>query len=297
MNNAAVFGLGSMGGGMARSLLRAGFRTWGFDVVEAAVAAFVEAGGEAGDTATIAPRLDVVVLALLNAEQVESVLFGADGVAGHLRPGAVIIASATVAPDFTRDLCGRCSDMGLLYLDAPMSGGSVKAAAGELSFMASGHEDAFAAAGTALEAMAERVFNLGADAGAGSAMKAVNQLLAGIHIASMGEAMVFGIGQGIPAERILEVISHSAGNSWMFANRAPHVVDGDYTPRSAVNIWLKDLAIVREIAAAAGLDTPLTDSALEQFTEAAAAGLGAEDDAAVARLYARRAGVSLPGDH
>jgi putative dehydrogenase len=115
-----------------------------------------------------------------------------------------------------------------------------------------------------------------------------------VHIATMAEAMTFGITQGIEPGRLVEVISQCAGTSWMFENRAPHIVDGDYAPRSAVNIWPKDLGIVREIAASAGLDAPMADAAFAQFTAAADAGLGLEDDAAVAKIYAAKAGVTLP---
>ncbi|MEL7181790.1 MAG: NAD-binding protein, partial [Pseudomonadota bacterium] len=189
----------------------------------------------------------------------------------------------------------RCAGHGVHYLDAPISGGSVKAAQGKLSVMAAGSDAAFAAAAPVLEAVAEKVFTLGDQAGAGSAMKAVNQLLAGVHIAAMAEAMTFGLTQGVSPEKFVEVIPECAGTSWMLENRAPHIVAGDYTPHSSVNIWPKDLGIVLEIAEAAGFDAPVTQAAMAQFMEAAAQGLGGEDDAAVAKVYAGQVGVRLPG--
>jgi putative dehydrogenase len=143
--------------------------------------------------------------------------------------------------------------------------------------------------------MAETVFELGDKIGSGSAMKSVNQLLAGVQIASMGEAMTFGMKQGIAPEKIVEVITASAGNSWMFENRAPHVVAGDYTPHSAVDIWLKDLGIVLDIAKTEGFSAPITAVAMQQFIAASESGWGKEDDAAVAKVYARNAGITLPG--
>lgn len=292
----AQFGLGAMGGGMARTLLRAGLPVWGFDVDPARVAALVADGGRSDTVADVVSRIDIVVLAVLNADQVESVLFGDAPLLPGLRPGACVIACATVAPEFAREMAARCADAGVHYLDAPMSGGSAKAAIGELSFMASGSAAAFSAAKPALDAMASTVFELGDEPGAGSAMKAVNQLLAGVHIAAMGEALAFGLGQGIDAAKMVEVITRSAGNSWMFENRVPHVVDADYTPRSAINIWPKDLGIVRDIAHRQGLDVPLVEAALQQFQAAVEAGLGNVDDAAVTRVYTRQAGIPLPGD-
>ena len=146
----------------------------------------------------------------------------------------------------------------------------------------------------ALDAMAETIFELGDSAGPGSAMKAVNQLLAGVHIAAMGEAMTFGMTQGVDPAKLVEVISQCAGTSWMFENRAPNVVSGDYTPHSAINIWPKDLGIVMDIARGSKFSAPLTAAALQQFLAAAGSGLGGEDDAAVAKVYARNAGLTLP---
>lgn len=159
--------------------------------------------------------------------------------------------------------------------------------------MASGAPSAFAGGTPALEAMAEKVFHLGDEAGAGSAMKAVNQLLAGVHIAAMAEALTFGMTQGVYPEKFVEVISQCAGTSWMLENRAPHIVEGDYSPKSSVDIWPKDLGIVLDIAKSAKFSAPLTAAALQQFLTASGSGLGAEDDAAVAKVYARNAGLKL----
>jgi L-threonate 2-dehydrogenase len=212
-----------------------------------------------------------------------------------MKPGACVIACATMAPDFAKELAARCESHQVHYLDAPISGGSVKASTGQLSVMAAGTQAAFTAAAAALDGMAEKVFKLGDEAGHGSVMKSINQLLAGVHIAAMGEAMTFGIKQGIAPEQILEVISQSAGNSWMFSNRAPHLIAGDYTPHSAVDIWLKDLGIVLDVAKQEKIPAPLTAAALQQYIAASSIGLGRDDDAAVAKVYARNANIELPG--
>ena len=290
----AVFGLGSMGFGIAQSLIKAGHTVYGYDVTDEPVNRLVEAGGQKARFADIASSVDVVVVVVLNAEQTEDVLFGEDGVVASLEAGAAIISSATVSPDFARQMESRCQAKGIHYLDAPISGGSIKAAAGALSVMASGTPQAFAQARPALDAISEKVFELGAEAGAGSAMKVVNQMLAGVHIASMAEAITFGMTQGVAPDEFLEVISQCAGTSWMLENRAPHVIAGDYTPHSAVDIWLKDLGIVLDIAKDAKFGAPLTAAALQQFVAASGSGLGREDDAAVAKVYARNANIELP---
>ncbi len=286
-----IVGLGSMGYGMASSLLRAGHVVCGADVNPAAVDR-LHAEGAAPWTF----ELEALVVVVLNAAQVEAVLFGAEGVAAQLPPGAVVICCVTVAPDFARTIAARCEALGLQYLDAPISGGSLKAAAGKLSVMASGTAAAFAAARPMLQATAEKVFELGDSAGMGSAMKAVNQMLAGVHIAAMAEAVTFGMTQGITPETFLSVIPDCAGTSWMLENRAPHIVAGDYTPYSAVDIWPKDLGIVLDAARAAKFAAPLTAAALQQFVAASGMGFGRQDDAAVAKVYARNASLTLPGE-
>ncbi|WP_299772167.1 L-threonate dehydrogenase [uncultured Tateyamaria sp.] len=292
----AVIGLGSMGYGIAQSCLAAGHTTHGFDIAPAQVERFRTEGGAAGNLTSIADTLDAVIVVVLNAAQTETVLFGEAGIVPHLKPGTVVMACATVPPDFAKDMEARCNAHNIHYLDAPISGGSVKAAQGALSIMASGTPDAFIGAKPVLDATAETVFELGDHAGPGSAMKAVNQLLAGVHIATMAEALTFGMTQGVAPDQFVEVISKCAGSSWMLENRAPHIVNGDYTPHSSVNIWPKDLGIVLDIAKSSSFSAPITAAALQQFIAAAGMGLGGEDDAAVAKVYARNASLTLPGE-
>ncbi|WP_340261209.1 L-threonate dehydrogenase [Roseobacter sp. HKCCA0882] len=294
MHKIGIIGLGSMGYGMARNLIKAGHQVWGHDINPDAVARLVADGAQAGALLDHAEALDALVVVVLNAAQTEAVLFGPEGVAAALQHNTVILSCATIPPAFAAEMETRAESAGLLYLDAPISGGAIKAASGELTIMASGRKTAFEAAKPALDAISAKVFEMGDRAGAGSAMKATNQMLAGIHIASMAEAITFALAQGISPERFLEVVSQSAGTSWMLENRAPHIIEGDYTPRSTINIWPKDLGIVMDIAQNSGFSAPITEAALALFKEAAAQGLGAEDDAALAKLYAKAAGLTLP---
>ena len=294
MQKIGIIGLGSMGYGMARNLIKAGHQVWGHDINPDAVARLVADGAQAGALLDHAEALDALVVVVLNAAQTEAVLFGPEGVAAALQRNTVILSCATIPPAFAAEMEARAESAGLLYLDAPISGGAIKAASGELTIMASGRKAAFEAAKPALDAISAKVFEMGDRAGAGSAMKATNQMLAGIHIASMAEAITFALAQGISPERFLEVVSQSAGTSWMLENRAPHIIEGDYTPRSTINIWPKDLGIVMDIAQNSGFSAPITEAALALFKEAAAQGLGAEDDAALAKLYAKAAGLTLP---
>ena len=178
-------------------------------------------------------------------------------------------------------------------LDAPVSGGSAKALSGEMTIMASGAPESFEAAEPALNAVATKVYRLGTEPGKGSEVKMINQLLAGVHIAAAAEALTLGAKLGLDLKMLHEVIQECAGNSWMFGNRGAHIVAGDYTPHSAVNIFIKDLGIVT--GEAGEHPVPLSDTALALFKEAADAGMGLEDDAAVAKLLAKKGGIELPG--
>ena len=291
----ALIGLGSMGLGMARSLLAAGHAVSGYDVTPTALAALAAAGGRAASSpADAATGADITVTVVVNAAQTETVLFGEGGAAAVMSPGSVIISCATMAPDAARKLAQLCAEQGVLYLDAPMSGGAARAGTGELTFMASGTPAAFAAARPALDAMAGKVYELGDAAGIGASFKMVNQLLAGIHIAAACEAITFAGKLGLDIAKVYEVITASAGNSWMFENRVPHILDGDYAPRSAVNIFTKDLGIVSDIGRAETFPLPLAASALQLFLMTAAAGMGRDDDASPARLIAQITGIDLP---
>ena len=201
-----------------------------------------------------------------------------------------------MAPDAARDFEGRAQALGLSYIDAPISGGAERAAAGEMTIMASGAPAAFEKARPVLSCIAAKVYELGDVAGIGAAFKIVNQLLAGVHIAAACEAITFAKAMGLDIARVYEVITASAGNSWMFENRVPHILDGDYAPRSAVDIFTKDLGIVTDIGRGLKFPTPVASMALQMFVMTAAAGMGREDDASVARMIANLAGLDLPGE-
>jgi 3-hydroxyisobutyrate dehydrogenase len=293
----AVIGLGSMGYGMATSLSRAGFDVTGCDVAAESVARFVADGGHGAATpGEAAKAADIVVSVVVNAAQTEAILFGKGGVAETLAKDAVFVSSATMDPDVARRFAKQLEATGRHYLDAPISGGAQRAAQGELTILASGSSKAFARARPALNAMAAKLYELGDEAGQGAAFKMINQLLAGVHIAAASEAIAFAAKQGLDIRKVYEVITASAGNSWMFENRMPHVLDGDYTPRSAVDIFVKDLGIIQDMARTAKFPVPVSAAALQMFLMTSASGMGRDDDASVARMYARVTGTKLPGE-
>jgi len=288
-----LIGLGAMGAGMAASLRRAGMSPRVFDIRPGVAEAFARDGGVACDSvAALAADCDVVVSVVVNAQQTEDVLFGSGGATAAMRPGSVFVMCSTVDPNVSIDFERRLEALGLHYLDAPISGGAVKAAAGQITMMTAGRPQAYARCEGVLEAMAGKVYRLGDRAGAGSKVKIINQLLAGVHIAAAAEAMALGLREGVDAAALYEVITHSAGNSWMFENRMAHVLAGDYTPLSAVDIFVKDLGLVLDTARATKFPLPLASTAHQMFMQASSAGHGREDDSAVIKIFP---GIELPG--
>jgi 3-hydroxyisobutyrate dehydrogenase len=285
MASVGVVGLGTQGMGVARCLLRAGFIVHAFDPRESVLQSFIDAGGKAATSpAAVAEAVGVIVLVLGNVDQVELVLFGPDGAAAALPGGAVAIVGAAVPPDYPETVSRRLAERGVLMLDAPMSGGGLGSDR-LLSIMASGPAAAFDKAAAVLDAIAENVYRLGDRPGQGSRVKMINQLLAGVHIAAAAEAVALGRRIGCDPHALYAAISHSAGNSVMFENRVPHVLAGEYASSNSVDVMVKDLGIVLELARRTDFPAPLAAAAHRQFVAAAAAGYGAAEDIAVIKLF------------
>ena len=292
ISRVGIVGLGAMGMGIGRSMLRAGLEVHACDMRPEAVQTLVEAGAHAADSpAALAGKVDALVIVVVNAVQTEAVLFGEQGAAANLKPGSVVIACATVAPEFAETLGARLVAMGLRFIDAPISGGAARAASGEMTVMAAGAPEAFASCERLFDAISSKLYRLGVQPGQGSKVKMINQLLAGVHIAAAAEAMALGLRAGCDPDALYEVISNSAGSSWMFQNRVPHILAGDYTPLSAVNIFVKDLGLVLDYAKKSVFPLPLSATAHQMFMQASAAGHGGEDDSAVIKLFP---GITLP---
>ena len=295
-NKVGLIGLGTMGSGMAASLRRAGYDMHVFDVRQEVADKFTKDGGQAyKNVAELGAACDVVVSVVVNAAQTEAVLFGPNsdgtGCAAAMRAGSVFVMCSTVDPNWSVTLEARLEKLGLHYVDAPISGGAAKAASGEMTMMTAAKPAAYAKCENILNAMAGKVYKLGDHAGAGSKVKIINQLLAGVHIAAAAEAMALGLREGVNPDALYDVITHSAGNSWMFENRMAHVLAADYTPLSAVDIFVKDLGLVLDMARASKFPLPLSSTAHQMFMQASTAGFAKEDDSAVIKIFP---GIELP---
>lgn len=287
-----IVGLGSMGMGAAKSCVTAHLKTYGVDLDQKKCSELVDFGAiEASQSCSKLNEIDALLLIVVNAAQCKEVLFGDNGIAKHLKKGAAVMVSSTISASDAKGIAKKLEDLELLVLDAPVSGGAIKAASGEITVMASGHQEAFNRLAPLLEAIAGKVYNIGQEIGLGSTVKIIHQLLAGVHIAAGAEAMALAARSNIPLEVMYDVVTHAAGNSWMFENRMKHVVEGDYTPLSAVDIFVKDLRLVNETGMALNFPLPLASTAYTMFANASNAGFGKEDDAAVIKTFA---GIKLP---
>ena len=290
-----VIGLGAIGGGVAKAMVKAGVPVIGCDITDTARQGLTDAGGDVvSNSADLAGRANVIFLFLVNAAQARAALFGDNGLAAQLPAGSVIVSCITMAPNDAISIAQDLTAMDINMVDAPTSGGAGNAEAGRTKFMVSGNPDAVAAAMPSLDAVSDTVYHIGDEVGQGSTVKVVHQLLTGVHITAAMEAVALGAKLGIEPKTLFDVVTGCAGNSWMFENRVPHVLDGDYTPLSAVEIFVKDLGLVLDTGKEARFPLPIAAAAHQQFLAAAAAGYGREDDAAVIKVYRDLTGIDLP---
>ena len=281
----AFVGLGAMGSAMARRLVEAQHRVIGFDVRTEAVTALVQAGGHGASSATeAAAGASMLVLMVVNAEQAETVLFGA-GALEALNPGATVVLMATCAPGRVADIAGRVGATGRRFIDAPVSGGVVGARAGTLTIMAAAATDVFAKAQPVLTVMGSNLYHLGTEPGQGAAMKVVNQLLCGVNIAAAAEGLALAERAGIDPKLALEILSGSAASSWMLKDRGPRMVTDTDQITSTVDIFVKDMGLVAEAGRSAKMGLPLAAIAQQLFLAASGMGLGAKDDSQVIATY------------
>lgn len=291
-----VVGVGQMGMAVARRLLERGFAVRTRDIRAEADTEARDAGAMVCDSpAALAAGCRVVITLVVNEEQTEEVVFGPRGVAETLGPEAILVVSSTVSPTFIETLAGRLAEQGLAMLDAPMSGGPARARAGTISMMLAGPDAALARAGDVLETLSDARFRMSERPGDGARMKLVNNMLAGINLAGSCEAMALGIRLGLDPQRVFDVALASSGGSWIFGDRMPRVLAGDYRPKAAATLLTKDISLALDAAREAGFPAPVAAAALQVYLATVALGHGGEDDAALVKYYEALTGIALPG--
>ncbi len=284
-------GLGNMGLGMARNLLKAGFPVVAYDLRQEPLEEVRRSGGAVtGTPLEVAQRARVTVLVVLNFGQIEDVVFGKNGMKDGLRKGSVIIIGSTVAPSQVRSLGQKLESAGVQILDAPISGGKEGAEAGTLSIMVGGEKKVFESQQDLFQAMGKNIYYLGGS-GSGLAMKLVNNLLVAVNNLAVAEAVTLGKKAGLDPKMILEIIPKSAGDSWIFRHRAYRMVDRDFACRGELDILVKDLGYVLETAKSLKLPLVLSALSREIYQMASVLGYGQEDDAAVVKAVETMGGI------
>ncbi|SHE25761.1 NAD(P)-dependent oxidoreductase [Actinomyces glycerinitolerans] len=286
----AVLGLGAMGLPMATNLSQT-FTVRGFDISAERLALAQQAGiVPATSAAEAVADADVVLVAVRNQAQLEELLFGQDGIAAAMRPGAAVLLTSTVGGAGVEAVAGRLRDMGLLLVDAPVSGGPVRAGDGDLLVVVGADDEAWAATEDVLEAMSSTLVRVGDEPGYGQSMKTVNQLLCGVHIAAAGEALALAQALGLDVEAALKALMAGAAESFMLGDRGPRMLqaydDDGPEVRSRLDIFVKDMGIVTAAAKSVGLSTPVAAAAEQLYLQGARRGLGAQDDSTVITVIA-----------
>ena len=286
----AVLGLGAMGLPMATRLTSA-LTVHGYDIAEERLRLGAEAGVRRFDSAReAATGADAVLLAVRNAEQLDAALFGADGVAEVLGEGAVVILGSTVGTDTIGGTVARLAEHGVALVDAPLSGGPARAGAGDLLIVVGAEPAALERARPVLELLASTLTVVGDSPGDGQALKTVNQLLCGVHIAAAAEALALADALGLDRGKTLAALEAGAAGSFMLSNRGPRMLQA-YTDEGAevlsrLDIFVKDMGIVGRATRAAGLPSPVASAAEQLYLLGQAQGLGAADDSAVVKVVA-----------
>ncbi len=277
-----VVGTGAMGGGVVQSLVRSGFVTLARDIRAEAQELAIRHGAIGTATAADLGRaVDAAVILVVDAAQVETVLFGADGLTSAQPAAGIVLVSSTVDPAYVADLVPRLAAFGIALLDAPVSGGPAKAAAGTMTMMVSGDDDAFERARPVLERITGRLFALGPRAGDASTFKIVNNLLAAANLAAGAEALAIAAAAGLDLRRVHDVVAASSGASWIVSDRSPRALDGERTVHAATTLLWKDAGIAADLAHRLGVDAPFAQLARARFADAVAAGCGGDDDSVV----------------
>jgi 3-hydroxyisobutyrate dehydrogenase len=280
-----IVGVGNMGGAIAAHLLAQGWSVRVHDVDRARVGALASAGAVAcRDSAETAEGVSLLMVCVVDAAQVREVLFGDDGAAAALAPGAAVMLCPTIAPADVEDISAALARQGVDAIDAPMSGGPARARDGSMSLMVACPEEVFERHRAVIEATSRAVFRIGERVGDGARTKLVNNLLAAINLVGAAEAIALAQRLGLDPRTTLEVIARSSGQSWIGSDRMRRAIEGDFAPRAHMTLLAKDTRLAIEAARDAGFDAALGTAARDTFARAVAAGLADLDDAAVLKL-------------
>jgi len=286
-------GLGIMGRGMARNILKAGFplRVWNRTASRMDELA-AEGAGPASSPGDLAFHSDIIITCVSDTADVEQVLLGEGGVIHGARPGSLVIDMSTISPRATQRIAAHLAERHIHMLDAPVSGGSEGAARGTLSIMVGGDVTQFERALPVFQAMGKTITHLG-PVGAGQTTKLVNQILVVGHALAMSEALLFAQAGGVDLRKALEAVSGGAAGSWMLSNRGPQILVRDWRPGFTIDLQQKDLRLVLQEADRLGVPLPGTALIHQLYRTLQARGLGHEGNHALIKALENLAGIEV----
>jgi 2-hydroxy-3-oxopropionate reductase len=289
-------GLGVMGTPMARNLLRAGYPVVAYNRSRAKAAALAREGAQVAETpAEAARRATILIACLADAQAVEEVVTGADGVLEAVGEGQVLIDMTTNSPPVSARLAKLLEAKGADMLDAPVSGGDVGAVEGTLSIMLGGKPEVFRRCLPILKVLGRRITLMGEEVGAGGYAKLANQIMVPIHLAAMGEALVFGAKAGLDLNKLAGALSGGMANSAAFELKLPKVLAGDFSPGARATVQLKDLNYIKEAMEKLGIKLPVTELVRKLYADLVKQGHGEEDHSGIIRLFEKTARVAARG--
>jgi 3-hydroxyisobutyrate dehydrogenase-like beta-hydroxyacid dehydrogenase len=288
-----VVGVGNMGFGISSNLLKAGFKVFVYDIRPEPLEAIQKKGAVvASCVKELAQKCPLVFSVLLNYEQNLSVFSGPEGLVENMTEGGCVFVCSTISPKQARTLAEMAEEHGIRFLDAPISGGVEGARAGTLSVMVGGNPSTLEEHRGALEVMGSNIYHFG-DVGAGESAKAIVQLLVVVNNVGVAEALLLAAKSGLNLEKVHNLISNSAGDSWIFQHRATRMMKRDFSPRGVLKILLKDVDIVRDAAKSLDLVLPITTLAGQLYRAGVNAGWGDEDDSAILKVLEKLTNYSI----
>ena len=285
----AIIGVGNMGGAMALNLLAQGWEVHVHDIVPERVDALSTSGARTHATAAgAAAHARTTIIAVVTAEQAHDVLFGAGAVASTVRLGHTVLLCPTMAPKTVQHIAERMHQLGVFCVDAPMSGGPVRARDGSMSLMVACPEAVFVRQASLLQALSTRVFRISERAGDGARTKLVNNLAAAINLAGAAEVLAMAQRMGLDGAKTLDVIEQSSGQSWIGSDRMRRALSNDFAPRAHMTLLEKDTRLAVQAAIDAGFTGLLGSSVRDAFASASASGLAELDDSALLQWMQQR---------
>jgi 3-hydroxyisobutyrate dehydrogenase len=289
-------GLGNMGGPMALNLIKGGFSLVVHDIDRAKLEPLAAQGAAVEHSpAAVAAMAERTICMVETTDQAEEVITGDRGIIASAQAGHIVLCMSTIDPFAARRFARRLRERGIAMLDAPVSGGTVRAKSGELSVIVGGAPETYAACEDLFRAMGKNLFHVGA-LGHGLAMKLLNNMLGQIQTVAIAEALVFGVKAGLDPHKIYEVIRVSTGSSVQFENRVPRMLRRDFAPGGTIDISYKDQELETAFAKRLGVPLLLANLSQQVYQMGRAAGLNKEDGSAIVKVFEQLAGVKVSGD-